>query len=65
MSFHVHYLKTISTLHIIVTARQWAQTLKIDKAKIVRFSGLHIEHEYDYQNEDEKEKTGEASNLEE
>jgi inorganic triphosphatase YgiF len=51
--------------HIIVTAQQWAQTLKINKAKIVRFSGLHKRDEYDYQNEDQKEEIGEISNLEE
>jgi hypothetical protein len=50
---------------IIVTAQQWAQTLKIDKAKIVRYSGLHKTHEYDYQNEDQEEETGEISNLKE
>jgi hypothetical protein len=38
--------------------------LKIDKAKIVRFSGLHKEYEYDYKNEEQKEETGEISNLE-
>lgn len=59
----ITWRKTIFTLHIIVTAQQWAQTLKIDKAKIIRFSGLHKEYEYDYQNEDQKEETGEVSNL--
>jgi hypothetical protein len=56
---------TIFTLHIIVTAQQWAKTLKIDKAKIIRISGLHKEYEYDYQSEDLKEGKEEIGNSEE
>jgi hypothetical protein len=32
--------------------------LKIDKAKVIRFSGLHKEYEYDYENENEDLKKG-------
>jgi hypothetical protein len=39
--------------------------LKIEKAKIIRLSGLHIESEYDYQNEDLKEGKEEVHNVEE
>jgi hypothetical protein len=52
-------------LHIIFTAEQWARTLKVDKAKIVRMSGLQREDAYDYQNEDLLEGQREASKPEE
>jgi hypothetical protein len=39
--------------------------LKIDKAKVVRLSGLHKEYEYNYQNEDPKNMKEETNNPEE
>ncbi|KAJ4426667.1 hypothetical protein ANN_26465 [Periplaneta americana] len=35
-------------------AQQWAKTLKIEKTRIIRMSGLHQEQAYDYENEDLK-----------
>ncbi|KDR24169.1 hypothetical protein L798_08999 [Zootermopsis nevadensis] len=48
----------------IPPAQQWARTLKIDKAKVIRLRGLHKEYDYDYENEDLKEGKEEVNNLE-
>ncbi|PSN43875.1 hypothetical protein C0J52_07759 [Blattella germanica] len=44
-------------------AQQWAKTLNIEKARVIRLSGLHKEHDYEYKTKDLEENAREPSNV--